>query len=136
MKLIQVFTYFFLCEILVDVVVFGAVFNGPNSHLRQGMVVLELFVTIIIIVNQVFSIANLTYLNAIRALRAFTLAKLVFETASVHSIVESLVQSIPSILNLIIIEVILILAVATLCVRFFKGSFYTCDIANIPRRHI
>lgn len=128
------FTYFFLLETMVDVVVYGALFNGPLSHLRQGMVVLEFISNIIIVMAHLLGVANLTYLNAVRALRAFTLAKLVFKTASVHSIVTSLVQSVPSILNLLVLEVIMMLAVATICVRFFRGTFYSCDTTNIPSR--
>lgn len=129
----QIFTYFFLCEIVADLIVYGALFNGPSSHLRQGLVLLELVCTLLIIANQAFSFSDLTYLNSVRALRAFSLAKVVFETASVHSIVASLVQSIPSVLNLLLIELVLLLAVATVCVRFFMGGFFGCDLSNVPR---
>jgi hypothetical protein len=116
----------------VHLLVFGAMFNGKSSYLRQGLVVVEMITTLIIVVCHMFSISNLSYLNAVRALRAFTLVKIIFQHASVNTIVTSLVNSLPSILNLLIIEVFLFFAVSTICVRFFRGGFYSCDTTNIP----
>lgn len=119
---------------IVHLVVFGGLFNGKQSYLRQGLVVVELVTTLIIVIFHMFSISNLSYLNAIRALRAFTLVKTIFQHASVNTIVTSLVNSLPSIFNLLIIEILLFFALSTICVRFFRGGFFSCDMTNIPRR--
>ena len=124
-----------MVEMSVQLVVYGGLFNGKCGYLRQGLVVVEVITTLIIIVCHIFSISNLSYLNAVRALRAFTLVKIIFQHASVNTIVSSLVNSMPSIFNLLIIEVILFFAVSTICVRFFRGGFYSCDRSSVPSRH-
>ena len=129
-----IFSYFFFIESLVEIFAFGAFFNGPNSYLRQNLNMLDFLFNLLIITNHWLGSKTGVYFNASRALRTFTLVELLNSTASINIIVHSLMNSIPSIFNLVLIETILFFAISIVCVSYFKGSFFECDKANIPSK--
>jgi hypothetical protein len=46
--------------------------------------------------------------------------------------IESLLKSIPGIVNLMLISVLVILMFSILGTTFYKGLFYSCNMDNVP----
>lgn len=46
--------------------------------------------------------------------------------------VQSLINALPGIFNLSLISMMMICLFAILGVNFFKGTFYSCAVSNIP----
>ena len=110
----------------------GALFNGPFSYFRQNLNGVEGVFNLIIIFNRVVAGKSVGYLNAARVLRAFTLISYFFKGASINIIIRSIIKSVPSIFNLIILELVVLFAFAVINVSFFRGSFYSCDMSSVP----
>jgi hypothetical protein len=128
----KVFTYFFIAEMCIQTISHGAIFNGPFSYFRQNLNGVEGVFNFIILYNRIVEGKSAGYLNAARILRTFTLISYFFKGASINIIIRSIIKSVPSIFNLIILELVFLFAFAVINVSFFRGTFYSCDKSFIP----
>lgn len=86
------------------------------------------------ILQAVYS-GDVTFLNAFKALRALRPLKVVSKNEGVKTVVVSLLESIPELINVLLIVVLFILVFGILGIQLFKGQLGSCndssdDVAN------
>jgi hypothetical protein len=75
---------------------------------------------------------SLQALKALRALRAFRPLRMISRNKGMKLIVNALISSLPSMTNVTIVCLFLLLIFAILGVNFFKGKFQRCSIEDDP----
>ena len=75
---------------------------------------------------------SLQALKALRALRAFRPLRMISRNKGMKLIVNALISSLPSMTNVTIVCLFLMLIFAILGVNFFKGKFQRCSIGDYP----
>lgn len=118
-----VLTIVFVIEILVKIVIFGFLFNGEASFCRDQWNQLDFIVTGIALMSHLVvsgsSLSkNLKVMSVFRALRPL---RIIMKNENINLEVNSLINSVPDIFNLMIITVLSLCVFAILGVSLFKG---------------
>lgn len=77
---------------------------------------------------------NLDKLKIFRILRILRPLRLISRNKGLKVAINSLIKSIPNILNLLIVCLIFFLLFGIFGTNYFKGSFFFCDMRNIPKK--
>lgn len=137
-------TICFIGEAVLKILSFGFIFNGSNSYLRSvsnisgendnqlyylhfylidflivGVSSLDLFMTS----NSSISLSTFKVIRILRILRPL---KIISRSEGLRIAMNSLVNSLPSLLNLQIVIMIFFLLFGIFGVNQFKGSFFYC----------
>jgi hypothetical protein len=130
----HLFGWIFIIHISLNIICFGLLFNGKDSYLRHGMHLLEFILCIFFLV----SYSSAKGLGAVSVFRLVYLIEIVdsfFKSSHAKVVLKSLLRSLPSIFGLIFIELLFFYALGVLNVSFFKGTFFACDVDNVPGRY-
>lgn len=126
-------TIIFLAEILAKAIVSGFILNGPQSYIRDPWNQVDFLVTILALLSQLqFEASAQDLIRALSVMRALRPLKIIMKYERTNLEVISLVNSMPSIFNLIFITLMVMIVFAIVGVSFYKGKLYSCNMENIP----
>lgn len=125
-------TILFALECGLKIIAFGFLFNGKNSYMRTYWNILD-FLVVIFSIAGFFVNDSLKFekLKIFRILRIFRPLRLISRNKGLKVAINSLINSIPSIVNLLIVCLIFFLLFGIFGTNYFKGSFFYCDLHNI-----
>ncbi len=125
-----VLSVFFLLECLAKILVMGFC-CGKHAYLQDGFNILDFIIVLVSVIDFFFSFFdtgfNISYLRAFRALRALRPLKLVSKNQGMRLIVNSLLNSISGIGNVVVISILFYTVYAILGVQFLKGRVGLCS---------
>ena len=121
-----VMTAIFFCEMCVKIIALGFVANGKDSYIKNGWNVLDFLIVAASVFGVIFSEYELSFLKALRMLRILRPLRLISRNKSLKLAITSLINSIPDIVNLLIITTFFILMISILCTTLLAGKFYGC----------
>lgn len=113
----------FIVEAVAKVIVLGFVV-GKNTYLRDSWNMLDFVLVFFSILNWVLdgvSGISVSFLRGFRALRALRPLRMVSKNEGMKVVVNSLLTSIPNLLNVILISLLFILVFGILGIQLFKG---------------
>jgi Ion transport protein len=111
----------FIVEACIKIVIYGFLFNGPHSYLRQTWNQLDFTIVF-------FSILAITPLsNDFKAFKVFRILRLISRNKGLKVAVKSLLLGLPNILNVTVIMLLFFLIFGVISVSQFKGRFYSCE---------
>ncbi len=119
----------FIGEAMIKIFLMGFVF-GKKSYLRDPWNCLDFIIVSFSMVNWVldsFSDISVTFLRGFRALRALRPLRMVSKNEGMKIVVNSLLKSIPSLLNVMLISLLFLLVFGILAVQLFKGAMGACN---------
>jgi len=122
----------FTLEMLTKIVAFGFLFCGPSSYIKNGWNILDFIIVAASLFSIAFSEYNISFLKALRMLRILRPLRLISRNKGLKLSITSLINSIPSIVNLMVIVTFCIFLLAILGTTLFGGKFYTCHNEHIP----
>lgn len=123
-------------------VVYGFLFNGPTSYLRNGWNLLDFIIVINSIVGFAlgrFSNVNqevLKNLEVLKMLRVLRSMKLVSSIEGLRLCVLSLVNSFAGIFNVAVVSILFFSLFGIFFLNLFKGSFFSCWLPESSLRII
>jgi hypothetical protein len=120
-------TALFTMEMLIKVIVSGFVFNGQNSYMRLGWNVLDFFIVLISLFSLMFRGSSLSKLKALRTVRVLRPLRLIGRNANMKVVINSIIRSVPTIGNVMLISLFFFLLFGIIGVNYFKGTFFYCD---------
>lgn len=127
----NVLTALFTLEAIIKIIVFGFINNGKKSYLRSGWNIIDLFVILIAYIS--IKQENSQFYKVLRLFRLLRPLRFIKSNPGMRIAVQSLIHAIPGIFNLTLISLMTISLFAILGVNFFKGTFYTCKLNNVPK---
>ena len=127
--MIIVISVIFIIESVLKITVMGFA-CGENAYLKDSWNVLDFIIVIFSIINWVldsFGSINVSFLRGFRALRALRPLRMVSKNEGMKSVVNSLLKSIPQLMNVLLISLLFYLVFGILGVQVFKGAIGNCN---------
>lgn len=125
-----VMTSVFTLEMLTKMISLGIFANGSKSYLRNSWNVLDFIIVLSALLSIAFADLNLNFLKAIRMLRILRPLRLISRNKGLKLAITSLINSIPKIINLLLIVLFFMFLLAILGTTLFAGKFYNCTDLN------
>ena len=122
-----IITIVFLIECIAKIIAFGLILNGEGSYLRDLANVLD-FIVVGFSIADYFTSQKLSFFKVLRIVRVLRPLRLIARSESLKVAINSIVLSIPKLLNLMLVSLLFFFMFGISGVNFFKGSFYYCDI--------
>jgi len=66
-------------------------------------------------------------LKALRTIRVLRPLRLISRNQNLKLVIDSLIRSVPSIGNVMLVSMFFYVIISIICVNFFKGEFFYCD---------
>ena len=123
-------TLIFILECAFKIIAYGFLFSGKDSYLRDGWNIIDFVIVIFSIINICLQDIDLTVFKAIRMIRILRPLRMISRNQNLKKIVQSLINAIPDIFNVLIISCLFFMLFGILGVNYFKGAFYSCSFAD------
>ena len=136
-QLTTIISTIFIAEAVMKIIVLGFVI-GKGTYLRDPWNILDFIIVFFSVLNWIldsFSNINVTFLRGFRALRALRPLRMVSKNEGLKIVVDSLLKSIPSLFNVMLICLLFLLVFGILAVQLFQGSMGYCSDASIDRKN-
>jgi hypothetical protein len=120
-------------EAVLKIIVLGFAI-GKGTYLRDYWNILDFIIVSFSVLNWIldaFSTISVSFLRGFRALRALRPLRMVSKNEGMRVVVNSLLTSIPNLLNVMLISLLFFLVFGILGVQLFKGSLSFCNDIDI-----
>ena len=131
-KLDLILSFTFLFELLIKVVVLGFAFNGELSYMRNAWNIMDFVIVFFSMVSIIFQDVDLGPIKVLRMLRVLRPLRMNSRNPGMKIAIQSLINAIPDIGNVMVVSLLFILLFAILGTNFYKGTFFKCEMENIP----
>lgn len=131
--MLLIIAVFFLIECISKIIIKGFYF-GPTAYLNDGFNSLDFTLVFLSVVDWVikgFSDEDISFMRSFRALRALKPLRVVSKNEGIKIVVDSLLKSIPSLVNVLFIILLFLGIFGILGVQLFKGGIGTCNDETI-----
>eukprot|EP00605_Chrysophyceae_sp_TOSAG23-4_P002491 GSChrysophyteH1.ASY1.ANO1.2754.1 assembled CDS len=122
-------TLLFTLETIVKVIVYGFMCNS-NAYMRSGWNVLDFVIVVISLASLFDDGGKLKALKSIRSLRALRPLRVISRAPGLRTIVNAVFDSIPDVINVIIVVLVCFSIFAVIGVNFLKGDLRHCAGSN------
>ena len=123
-----VMTSIFTLESLLKIVEYGLIFNGKKSYLRSSWNLIDFCIVIGAILSLVLKRFDFGYIKAIRMIRILRPMRVISRNEGLKVAVLSLLNSIPGLVNVMILSLSFFMLYGILGTNFFGGKFFSCHI--------
>ena len=125
-----VVTGLFTIELILKVIVFGFMFNGKDSYIRNAWNIMDFIIVVFSLISLSFRDAGskVSAIKTLRMLRVLRPLRMISRNQGLKIAVNSLINSIPYIGDVIVVSLLFLLLFAILCTNFYKGTFYSCKV--------
>ena len=116
-------------EFVVKVIVMGFYF-GPKTYLRDPWNKLDFLIVFFSILTMILESVietDISFIRGFRALRALRPLRVVSKNEGIKTVVNSLLKSIPALLNVLLIVLLFLMVFGILGIQLFKGSLGFCN---------
>lgn len=120
----------FVLEFVIKIIVYGF-FIGPKTYMKDNFNKLDFIIVFFGIVNWILEAVttstDLSFVKGFRALRALRPLRVVSKNEGIKTVVNSLLKSLPSLMNVMLIVFLFLLVFGILGVQMFKGAVSYCN---------
>jgi len=109
--MLNIISILFVVECVMKIIVMGFVI-GPKTYLRDAWNILDFIIVFFSIFNWVLDalkFGDISFVKGFRALRALRPLRVVSKNEGIKTVVNSLLKSIPSLLNVLLIIILFLL---------------------------
>ena len=128
--LLETISIIFVVEFAVRVIVMGF-YWGERTYLRDAWNILDFIIVFFSFVTwfleaYVDDTDNVSFLRGFRALRALRPLRVVSKNEGIKTVVNALLESIPALINVLLIVMLFLLVFGILGIQLFKGQLGSC----------
>ena len=120
----------FICECLIKIIVMGFI-RGKHAYLKDNYNKLDFLIVLLSVISWVLEQSDtgidISYLKAFRALRALRPLKLVSKNEGMKLIVNSILASIPNLINVFLISILFFFVFGVLGLSMLMGRVSYCS---------
>ena len=128
--LLLIISITFIGEAIIKIIVMGFIF-GDNAYLQDNWnrldFIIVLFGIVSLVLENIGNAADMDFIRAFRALRALRPLRMVSKNEGIKTVVNALLHSIPSLLNVLLIIILFLLVFGILGVQLLKGTIGFCN---------
>lgn len=134
--LLTVISIIFVGECFVKIIVLGF-YCGERTYLKDSWNVLDFVIVLFSFLTwglEAFAGSDLQFVRGFRALRALRPLRVVSKNEGIKTVVNALLESIPALLNVLLIVLLFLLVFGILGIQLFKGKMGSCsDVSETIR---
>ena len=126
--ILETISIIFLIEFSIKVIVMGF-YWGERTYLRDPWNILDfgiVFFSIVTWILEAYATGDISFLRGFRALRALRPLRAVSQNEGIKTVVNALLESIPSLINVLLIVILFLLVFGILGIQLFKGQLGSC----------
>lgn len=119
----------FIVECGIKIIAAGFIM-GEKTYLKDGWNILDFIIVLFSIITMLLENlldTNVSFIRGFRALRALRPLKFVSKNEGIKTVVNALLESIPSLLNVMLIVLLFLLVFGILGVQLFSGKVGYCN---------
>lgn len=135
-KVLEIFdivmTILFTIEMLIKIIVYGFIFNGEDSYIRNSWNIMDFVIVSFSLISIIFSDVNLEIFKLLRMLRVLRPLRMISRNPGLRIAIQSLINAAPDIGNVLIVSMLFVLLFAILAMNFFKGKYSRCSAHAMP----
>lgn len=127
--MLNIISVIFIFEFLFKIIAKGFAY-GPKAYLKDSFNKLDFVLVIVSIAAWIIaanSTVEISYVRGFRALRSLKPLRMINKNEGIKTVVDSLMKSIPSLLNVLLIIGLFLAVFGILGVQLFKGSVSICS---------
>ncbi len=126
-----VMTGFFICEMFTHIIARGFAFCGKDSYIREGSNILDFIIVVSAFLGVVLNGIDLGFIKSLRVLRVLRPLRVIAKHKGLKLAISALLNSLPSIGNLLMIVWFFIFLLAILDCTLFSGTFWYCSTNHL-----
>lgn len=119
-------TYIFIVEMAIKLVVYGLIFNGPNSYLKIGWNILDFVIVTISIISII--VPAIQEAKGIKIIRVLRILRILSREEGLRHCVLGILYSFPGIIRAILVVIGYALLFNLLFISMLRGKFYSCTL--------
>ena len=127
--LLETISIIFVVEFVIKTVVMGF-YWGERTYLRDPWNILDfiiVFFSFITWILEAYATGDVSFLRGFRALRALRPLRVVSKNEGIKTVVNALLESIPALINVLLIVMLFLLVFGILGIQLFKGQLGSCN---------
>jgi hypothetical protein len=127
--LLETISIIFVVEFVTKTIVMGF-YWGEKTYLKDPWNILDFIIVFFSVVSWVLEASasgDVSYLRGFRALRALRPLRVVSKNEGIKTVVNALLESIPSLVNVLLIVMLFLLVFGILGIQLFKGQLGSCN---------
>lgn len=123
-----VMTTIFTIEMMIKIIALGFACCGSDSYMRQPANLLDFVIVLASLFSIFFSKYKLGFLKSLRMLRILRPLRLIARNRGLKLAIITLINSIPDIVNMLMIVLFFLVLIGILGTTLFCGKFYSCTM--------
>lgn len=128
--MLTIISIIFVVECVLKIIVQGF-YIGNKTYLKDPWNKLDFLIVLFSILTWVLEAvvesSNIAWVRGFRALRALRPLRVVSKNEGIKTVVNSLIQSVPALLNVLLIVLLFLLVFGILGIQLFKGKIGDCN---------
>jgi len=121
--LLETISIIFVVEFVIRMIVMGF-YWGERTYLRDPWNILDfiiVFFSFVTWILEAYATGDVSFLRGFRALRALRPLRVVSKNEGIKTVVNALLESIPALINVLLIVMLFLLVFGILGIQLFKG---------------
>jgi hypothetical protein len=127
--LLETISVIFVVEFVIKVIVMGF-YWGDRTYLKDPWNILDFVIVFFSVVTwllEAYATGDVSFLRGFRALRALRPLRVVSKNEGIKTVVNALLESIPALINVLLIVMLFLLVFGILGIQLFKGQLGVCN---------
>ena len=128
-SLLLIISIIFVIEMVVKIIVIGF-YWGPRTYLKDNWNILDFIIVMFSVLTWIMEAvagADISFIRGFRALRALRPLRVVSKNEGIKTVVNSLLLSIPALLNVLLIVILFLMVFGILGIQLFMGKLGDCN---------
>jgi hypothetical protein len=127
--LLETISVIFVLEFVIKIIVMGF-YWGDRTYLKDSWNILDfviVFFSFVTWILEAYATGDVSFLRGFRALRALRPLRVVSKNEGIKTVVNALLESIPALINVLLIVMLFLLVFGILGIQLFKGQMGVCN---------
>ena len=123
---------FFYCECIIKIIALGFVMCGKTSYIRDTWNILDFTIVMSALISMIANDDSLKAIKSLRVLRVLRPLRLLNKNRGLKLAITSLFNSLPAIVNLLLIMFFFVFLLGILSMTLFAGTMFFCLTDHMP----
>lgn len=122
----SIMSSFFYCECIIKIIALGFVMCGKKSYIRDTWNILDFTIVMSALISMIANDDSLKAIKSLRVLRVLRPLRLLNKNRGLKLAITSLFNSLPAIVNLLLIMFFFVFLIGILSMTLFAGTMFYC----------
>jgi hypothetical protein len=128
----SIMSSFFYCECIIKIIALGFVMCGKTSYIRDTWNILDFTIVMSALISMIANDDSLKAIKSLRVLRVLRPLRLLNKNRGLKLAITSLFNSLPAIVNLLLIMFFFVFLLGILSMTLFAGTMFFCLTDHMP----